>query len=252
MDAQSNHDRRQDGAFTLLGALSSGLCLPQRPELLAQSHYNSTACYNRRFSAELFPAHSPLRRESLLLFCPGLNDMLKLSPCSCCGEAQKQWYDVSRNTHNQQPLRRDPAKRKAAPRSRRRVVDFTVRHAEVAHRNSQTRACVVHPRPHHNMALSGNPRPQGAFEGLVLEKICNSHQVSPFAAFVIDIRAETLNVTSCMGVAWVAACDPALRQPINARLQQLPHGLEVVTGTGCPKKAAATPPRLSRFARVLQ
>lgn len=44
--------------------------------------YNSLSC-DRDFKFELFPLHSPLLRESLLVSFPPLTDMLKFSGSSC-------------------------------------------------------------------------------------------------------------------------------------------------------------------------
>jgi len=51
-------------------------------------HYNSTASgsFGCRFKHRLIPVHSPLLRESRLLSCPPLNDMLKFSGYSCIAE----------------------------------------------------------------------------------------------------------------------------------------------------------------------
>jgi hypothetical protein len=46
-------------------------------------NYNSYGCDPQDFKFELFPLHSPLLRESLLVSFPPLIDMLKFSGFSC-------------------------------------------------------------------------------------------------------------------------------------------------------------------------
>jgi hypothetical protein len=55
---------------------------PSNPSGIAPLDYNSTTVRQADFKVELFPVHSPLLRESLLVSFPPLNNMLKSSGSS--------------------------------------------------------------------------------------------------------------------------------------------------------------------------
>ena len=65
--------------------------------------YNSLSIKNRDFQVELFPLHSPLLGEFLLVSYPPLNNMFKFSGYSCLTWAQKRDTSTTRHYNVQNP-----------------------------------------------------------------------------------------------------------------------------------------------------
>jgi hypothetical protein len=180
---QPHPGRGRNGGFTLLAGLSREL----RPRLIVGTarpkHTTIRQPKGRRFSAEHFPARSPLRRESQLLSFPGLNDMLKFSPWSCCDETQPSVFRFCccACTHVGFPLWCE----RAVHTSRCCALSAPplTKHAQEPPKRNRVRLL------HHGLITTWpyreTPRPPVAFEGLALHRLCNSYQVSPFAAFFI-------------------------------------------------------------------
>eukprot|EP00737_Agarophyton_chilense_P000017 gb/GEZJ01000024.1/.p2 GENE.gb/GEZJ01000024.1/~~gb/GEZJ01000024.1/.p2 ORF type:complete len:117 (+),score=2.93 gb/GEZJ01000024.1/:4258-4608(+) len=63
--------------------------------------------------------------------------------------------------------------------------------------NPLQNAKVVFVRTLKQTCSQGYPRAQLAFKNLMIHEFCNSHYVSQFATFFIDVGAETSTVTSC-------------------------------------------------------
>jgi hypothetical protein len=71
------------GALTLYGAAFQQTCAQAIPENASRNYNSHWRKGQRDFKFELFPLHSPLLGESLLVSFPPLIDMLKFSGFSC-------------------------------------------------------------------------------------------------------------------------------------------------------------------------